>query len=149
MIVIAKKRRQKDLPTELQHYAFSQDKQHNLPLTIDKKYVVAGIRETLNNKFYLIIPDDGELKGYPWWFPSSLFKVVDKSMPPDWKKGGVEGDVLLTFPELALDKTGLFESNLEDGEDREVSVFLKYYETYARSHGLWYVDGKLVEDREE
>lgn len=132
------------IPDHLQNYAFGQDETGVVPLTPDKKYVVSGVRVVDDNRFYLVIPDSGELKGHPWWYPASLFEVIDGSIPSDWVEGGIEGDTLHTFPELANDTSGQFESSLEDGEDREIAIFLGYYEKYAKAHGLWYADSKTL-----
>lgn len=58
-----------NIPKELRHYAWGQSDDGKLPLSIGKKYVVSGIQTNNNHKFYLIIPDDEELNGSPWWYP--------------------------------------------------------------------------------
>lgn len=145
MIVKSTKNQSSNLPKDLQGYAFGQDESTTLPLTLEKQYVVSGIRTIDDNRFFLIIPDSGELKAHPWWYPAVLFEVIDESIPEDWVYGGVSGDTFNSFPELANDTTGRFESNLEDGEEQEVSIFLSYYKKYAEAHGLWYTDGKTTE----
>lgn len=144
MLVKNTKNQSTDLPDHLRDYAFGQNESGVLPLTPDKKYVVSGVRTVDGNRFYLVIPDTGELKGYPWWYPASLFEIVDESIPSDWVEGGVEGDSFHTFLELASDTSGQFESNLEDGDDEEIAVFLSYYEKYAKAYGMGYADLKTL-----
>ena len=141
MIITPIRTLKEDLPQDIRHYAFHQHK-GKLPLTPGKRYVVSGIRYIPPHKYYLIIDDDNELRAYPWWFPAELFKVVDDSIPPDWVTSRQEGYSIQSFPEIANDESGMFENNLDDGDPEEMKVFLKYYEQYARKHGLWYVDGK-------
>ncbi len=141
MIVKASRNKKVDIPLDIRNYAFGGDGKQ-IPLTVGKRYVVSGIREMLGHEFFLIIPDDNELSGRPWWYPSELFEVTDDFKPEDWVKNDFPEVIYETFPELANDATGNFENNLEDGEQQEMSVFLSYYEKYARHHGLWYVDGK-------
>ena len=133
MIVKAKYNHIKDLPLELQHFAYHQEAGSDLlPLTIGKQYVVAGIRKIENTMSYLIVADYGELRATPWWYPEHLFVVVDSNKPSGWvESGDPNGDsYIFTFPELALDETGDFENNLEDGEPEELGIFRKYYRRY-------------------
>lgn len=136
MLVIADKNDQSDLPDDISKYAFGQDESGRLPLTIGKKYVVSGVRHVMSEDFYLILADDGELKGNPWWHSASLFSVVDAQAPDGWVRGGTEEDSFYTFPELALDQTGEFENNLEDGESVERGIFLGYYREYVSKYEI-------------
>jgi hypothetical protein len=136
MRIIAKYRFVSDIPLDIRNYAYNQDG-NDLPLTIDRKYVVAGIRKTHGHTFYLILDDDDEPRGYPWWFPSELFEIEDDTQPEDWIEGGNKGvDEYLTFPELAKDRDegGMFADNLEDGNKPEVEVFLKRYKEYLKAY---------------
>lgn len=140
MLVEAIANNREAIPESIRHYSWEQKENGNLPLTIGKKYVVSGIQHSHGNDFYLIIADENELSGRPWWYPKTLFKVLDETRPSDW----VDGDGCVSFPELAQDKTGVFDSNLQDGDEEEKKIFLRHYEQYARDHNLWYVDGKPV-----
>jgi hypothetical protein len=130
------------MPYELRGYAFGQNIDGRLPLTIDKKYVVSGLKIIGNNKFYLIIPDSGELKCHPWWYHETLFSIIDKSEPENWLTIKQDNLTYIGFPELTNDLDGKFYNALEDGEESAVNVFMWYYKDYAKSHGLWYADGK-------
>jgi len=131
-----------NIPEPIRNFAWQQREDGRLPLTIGKKYVVSGIRRTRGFEFFLVIADENEFGGRPWWYLSDLFKTLDSIKPSDWVEGGVDQDRYFSFPELAKDDTGHFENNLEDGEPKELAVFLKHYEQYARAHNLWYVDGR-------
>lgn len=127
-----------DVPKSIRHYAWQLKEDTRLPLTIGKKYVVGGEQQDNGFNYYLIIADEDEYTGRPWWYPSKLFQIVNPERPADW----VDGDGVTSFPELAQDKTGTFYNNLQDGEPEELAIFLKHYEQYARAHNLWYVDGR-------
>lgn len=131
-----------DIPQPIRHYAWEKNREGNLPLTPGKKYVVSGLRFTHNYSFYLIIADENERSGRPWWYPTVLFDVLDATEPDDWVEYEEGDESVRSFAELALDKSGIFQNNLEDGEPQEKGIFLKHYEKYARAHNLWYIDGK-------
>lgn len=89
MLVACKRNTILGLPEELRNFAFGQDEQGLLPLTIGKKYVVSACQRVKGDTFFLIIPDNGELRTHPWWYPMELFEVTDASVPEDWL---LEGD---------------------------------------------------------
>lgn len=134
MIVQAKKNKQDDVPLVIRKYAFESDEAGNLPLTLGKRYVVAGVRNTPVHKFFLIVSDAGYTQHSPWWYPSELFDVIDDSVPSDWQKGGDLDDLFFTFPELSEDRTvgGLLQSDLEDGEPYAIKIFRHYYDKYSK-----------------
>lgn len=136
---------QEDIPERFRQYAFGQDDSGKLPLTINKKYVVAATKVVNNQEFYLILGDDGELKGNPWWYPTNLFIVVDNDEPDDWTEDNSNPDYRIKgFAEIVDDPDGYFYNQLEDGKNEATQVFLKHYEAYARTHNLWYTDGKAA-----
>jgi hypothetical protein len=134
---------QSDIPENFRQYAFGQDDSGKLPLTNDKKYVVASVKTVKGQEFYLILADDGELKGSPWWYPSNLFAVLDDTEPEDWTEDNSNAEYRIKgFKEIVDDPDGAFYGRLEDGDAEAVKVFLQHYEAYARSSNLWYADGK-------
>lgn len=140
MIVKCKYNIRSKLPPKYRQYAFGGD-DSILPVTLEKRYVVVGIETIDNDEFVLIIDDDNEITGTPWWHYKGLFQVIDESRPDDWKLIKSDSHSIETFPDLADNKNNFY-SNLQDGEQYELKIFLKHYEKYARHHGLWYVDGK-------
>lgn len=144
MLVTALKNRKLDLDKKLKHFAFGYDPQSaTLPLTLEKKYVVAGIQNNQYGVFYLIIPDDAEDSAQPWRYPANLFKVIDGYRPKEWvETQDVDGYKIIGPKEMTSDNGPAFLDSLEDGEKREHGIFMSYYEKYAKHHDIWYVDGK-------
>jgi len=125
----------KNLPADLKKYSWQQDSAGIMPLTIGNQYIVCGLQIAGTTELILILADDAKLSGQPWWHPRCLFEIVDNTEPNDWT-----GDInnsdwpIRSFPGIVNEAT--FNSNLQDGDGKEVKEFLAHYEKYAKYHNL-------------
>ena len=71
------------IPNELKKFAFNQDENGTVDITIGKNYDVYGIKENSYGKFYLVLTDSINYD-LPWWMPSQFYKVMNEKTPKDW-----------------------------------------------------------------
>jgi len=137
MIVTAIHNTRNVLPEIIRDDAYGYSPNGILPITIGKDYVVAAIIDNIKlGKYYLIIPDDGELKAYPWSFPAQLFETKDDYTPEDWETYTGTDYEITGFPEITHDPDGKYFNNLEDGAEYAIHTFLKHFDKYAKHHNL-------------
>ncbi|HEX8182197.1 MAG TPA: hypothetical protein VF575_01190 [Candidatus Saccharimonadales bacterium] len=107
-----------DLSVKLRKFAFTQDQNGNLEITIDKEYTSYGVRINDLGKFYFIVTDDSEL---PWWMPSEVFEVIDSETPINWKTEQFE-----EYGKETIQASSLYfghEEDIEDGTEEGWKVF--------------------------
>jgi hypothetical protein len=80
----------KSLALGVEQFAFGQDDEGNVDLTIGKEYIVYGIRQNDLGSFYLVLTDELNTE-LPWWIPADLFEVTDRTKPTTWKTDNWEG----------------------------------------------------------
>lgn len=122
MIVRCKNNKISELPTALQNFAFTQNEQGEVDLSIGKEYVVYGVRKNKWGKFYLVLTDTVHVKT-PWWMPQSLFVTEQDGNPIDWqrKSHGLLSRAWTLADPIYFDA----EQDIEDGTSRGVGVFEK------------------------
>lgn len=89
-------------------------------LTLEKEYVVYGICQIKNEKYYLINSD-----ARPDFLPSVLFEITSEVIPNNWiQKSYLDSKRIMVngFPDLANDLDYVFE--LADGNRAAIRKFL-------------------------
>jgi hypothetical protein len=114
------------LDKKLQQFAFAQDDQGVVDLSVGQEYDVYGVRENKNGIFYLILTDTIHDK-LPWWMPARFFEVADNRRPNSWESkswGRISKDTITTHPAYfdAID-------DVEDGTPKGYKVFKQMQET--------------------
>ena len=71
------------LPERIRKYAFTQDNEGQVDLTLNLEYQVYGLRDNKDGKFYLVLTDSVHAD-LPWWMPADLFEELDSNIPSDW-----------------------------------------------------------------
>lgn len=121
MIVKCKTSKLSDLPKDLQDFAFTQDNDGVLDITVGKEYRVYGIQKNDLGKFYLVLTDSIHFQ-LPWWMPASLYEVLDSRTPDTWKKETVIGN----YGENEVIAPSAYfghEEDIEDGESAGYEAF--------------------------
>jgi len=83
MKILCKSNNLNTISEKLKKFAFSQNEDGIVDLTVGKTYDVFGVKTNKLGKFYLILTDISNTK-LPWWMPSELFDEVDTSIPASW-----------------------------------------------------------------
>lgn len=108
------------LPEDLHKFAFTQNEQGTVDLTLGKKYIVYGVRKNKWGEFYLILTDTVHTNS-PWWMPQLFFEAAEDSVPSAWQKkshGLFSRAWTLTDPAY-FDA----EQDIEDGTPHGLAVF--------------------------
>lgn len=107
------------LPEKQRKYAFTQDENGKLNLTVGRNYAVYGIAAKKESHFYYIVADDDEL---PWWIPVDFFTIVDNEKPTSWcEMKRKDGTLTVTADALFED----YAEDIEDGTGKGYSAFQK------------------------
>lgn len=104
------------LPKKFQRFAFTQDENGVLDISIGAHYVVYGRELRKGAWFYLVHTDSMNVAGY-WWMPASLYEVVDETEPSGWQEI-VKG--LFSYP--CYGRWEISEG-LEDGDGDAIAEF--------------------------
>ena len=83
MIVICKSNKLSELSNfeKISKFAFDQESDSVVQLTIGDEYLVYGVRKNNLGEFYLVVRDNESL---PWWMPVGLFTVKVSKVPVSW-----------------------------------------------------------------
>ena len=111
------------LPKKLKKYAFTQDENGQVDLTIGRKYKIFGYMKQGDMERVLVLTDTIHANT-PWWMPVEFFgvsKEVIKSLPKHWlsKKFGRVNKQIVIAPELYFGH----ELSIEDATDEGIEVF--------------------------
>lgn len=109
------------------NYAFTQDSNGLVDLTIQKIYRVYGIKVQAKETYYLIHTDELNTKSY-WWMPASFFKIIDDSKPDEWVKksiGKINKVHYETYPAYFDWRVA---EGIEDGDDLYIEIFEKSFQ---------------------
>ena len=106
----------------LQAYAFDQDEDGEIDITVDKIYDVYGVQENNLGRFYLVQTDELN-NDMPWWMPAELYKVSDSSTPIGWvtkeSKDSTGHNLTISSYPMYFDA----EEDIEDSTERGYEVF--------------------------
>lgn len=105
---------------KVQQFAFMQDENGEVPLSIGRRYAVYGLKENIFGKFILVVRDEERL---PWWMPAELFSRIPSQPAPTWKTekfpGNYGGEVTMSAPTIYFEH----EEAIEDGEPEGYKAF--------------------------
>lgn len=110
------------LHPELQRFAFRQDQDGIVPLTVGIEYEIFGVKENALGKFYLTLTDDEDL---PWWMPAPFFHETNDQLPEKWKREEYKN--VYGHNEVVVADADYFghEDDIEDGTAAGYSAFYK------------------------
>jgi hypothetical protein len=132
MKVICKDNTINNLDKRLLQFAFGQDEDGKVDLTIGNSYEAYGIRKNKYGEFYLVTTDELNRK-LPWWMPAGLFEPIIE-INPEWveKKYGF----LKAATEIANKYYFGYEEDIEDGTKAGYEAFkmMKSFETNSSSN---------------
>ena len=74
-----------DLPESLRDFAFTQDENGNLDVSVGKLYAVYG-KERRDGRWFYLVHTDNDNKVSFWWMPADLYAVTDDSEPAMWQE---------------------------------------------------------------
>ena len=120
----------RDLPKGSRAYLPNCD-DAEFPVKINQEYTVYGICGMGNEVFYSILVN--AYSSFPEWFSSTLFTVVEGSMPSCWcyqvlplLRGNTHPSArfIISYPEWAYDRT--YEWDLFEGVETHREIWLRY-----------------------
>lgn len=114
------------LDKKLEEYAFDQDENGDMDITINKLYDVYGIQDNNLGRFYLVQTDELN-RDTPWWMPAGLYEIYDSTQPVGWverKKNAQDSELTVYSYPIYFEA----EEDIEDGTERGVEVFSKMKE---------------------
>src|SRR4051812_30087917 len=104
----------KNLQESLTQFAFNQDQYGRVDLTVDKEYVIYGIKENKYGTFYLVLTDEIN-KDLPWWMPAQFFTKTEGSKPATWRTDEYENS--FGFGHEKVTASAVYFGSEEDIED--------------------------------
>ena len=106
----------------LQAYAFDQDEDGEIDITVDKIYDVYGVQENNLGRFYLVQTDELN-SDMPWWMPAELYELSDQTIPVGWiTKDKVDSSghkIVISSYSIYFDA----EEDIEDSTEKGYEVF--------------------------
>ena len=106
----------------LHSYAFDQDENGKIDITIDKIYEVYGTQENHLGKFFLVLTDELN-NDMPWWMPAELYELSDQTIPVGWiTKDKVDS----SGHKIAISSYPIYfdaEEDIEDSTEKGYEVF--------------------------
>jgi len=88
------------LPKKIRRFAFTQDDNGKVDLTLNKSYEIYGIRRNRYGTFYLVLTDSIH-HNLPWWLPDTFFEKPDSPAPSSWVTktfGRIRKETYITSP---------------------------------------------------
>lgn len=119
------------LAKNLHRFAFTQDEQGEVDLTIGNSYRVYGNKENKYGRFYLILTDSIH-RNTPWWMPEGFFRTNSDTVPLSWISvtHGTKNKEKITAPTAYFG----YEEDIEDGTILGLRAFAKMRETADINH---------------
>lgn len=107
---------------DLHAYAFDQDENGEIDITINKLYDVYGVQENHLGKFYLVLTDELN-NNMPWWMPAGLYEISNPSTPTNWvtKESTDSAGYRLVISSYSIYFDA--EEDIEDSTERGYKVF--------------------------
>lgn len=106
------------LSKEVRGFAYPEEEDGLLDLSIGSDYDVYGVRINDLGTFYLLVTDSSDL---PWWMPAALFKELAASVPDSWVTRQSEG-----YGSESISASPAYfghEEDIEDGTDDGYAAF--------------------------
>jgi hypothetical protein len=88
------------LPSELQRYAFTQDKNGKMDISEGKCYLVYAVGFIQSGTRYFVHTDKENIESL-WWMPAQFYYIVDETHPKGWKTNKINGQTFIAYPSLA------------------------------------------------
>ena len=104
-----------EIPKAYRKYAFTQEDNVKIDITVGKSYLVYGI----------VLTDTENVKT-PWWMPAEFYDVDISNYPEHWQKrsfGTVSKDTYIAS-EIYFDAS----EDIEDGTSRGIEIFRRMRE---------------------
>lgn len=120
MLARARENNLHKIDKNLLNYAYGQNQDGIVDISIDKEYKVYGIRENDLGTFYLILTDEVN-KDLPWWLPGEFFDTMDLTYPEDWTKEVFDGEGEDTIIASKAYHDAMID--IEDGTDKGREAF--------------------------
>lgn len=105
-----------NLPESLREFAFTQNDEGILDISIGKHYAVYGKEQRDGRWFYLVHTDTDNTASY-WWMPADLYEVTGAAEPEQWQE--IEKD-LFSYPSLGKWQVS---EGLVDGDADAIAEF--------------------------
>lgn len=121
MIVKAVNTNIKQLPENLNEYAFTQNESGELDVNRGRHYVVYALKKSPSLTLYLVHTDRQNTRTL-WWMPAQVYELIEPTYPAGWTEVKIGNQIVYAYPFL---HQGVNEEAIIDGDLAATNAYLE------------------------